>query len=325
MRMVRSVMLLALLAAPSAVFAQASPIDARFEAGRALRRDHRDAEALSHFQQLYAEAHEPRALAQVGLAQAALGRWAEAEMNLSQALANPDAWIAENRAGGAMLDQQAQRIAAHLGSLDVVSDAPGAEVWVGGQRVGTIPLARPLRLEAGRVTFEVRAAGYAPTQRVADVIAGGMSRESVSLTRALSSVEGPSQGVGGTFFASGPTAQGPSNTTRTLAWVAAGGAVVFLAGGAVAYALGAPAADRWNDDAQCLRPGMTREQQCSSDGSLARTMSALEITGFVAGGALAAASAALFYVSTPRGGAALMALSCGGGPGEFGVACGARF
>lgn len=324
MRMVRSVMLLALVAAPSAVFAQANPIDARFEAGRALRRDHRDAEALSHFQQLYAESHQPRALAQVGLAEAALGRWADAETHLSQALASPDAWITENRAAGAMLDQQAQRIAAHLGSLDVVSDAPGAEVWVGGQRVGTLPLARPLRLEAGRVTFEVRAAGYAPTQRVAEVIAGGMSRESVSLTRALTASQGPSQGVSVTPVLGLPVAQPPSNTTRTLAWVAAGGAVVFVAGGAVAYAVGAPAADRWNSDA-CLVAGRTREQVCSSDGSLARTMSALEITGFIAGGALAAASAALFYVSGSRSGVATTALSCGGGPGDVGIACGARF
>lgn len=325
MRTVRSVMLLALLAAPTAAFAQVSPDDARFEAGRVLRRDHRDAEALSHFQQLYAETHQPRALAQVGLAQAALGRWAEAEANLSQALANPDAWIAENRAAGAMLDQQAQRIAAHLGSLEVVSDTPGAEVWVGGQRVGTLPLARPLRLEAGRVTLEVRAAGYAPAQRIADVIAGGMSRESVSLAPALNGTQGPSPGLGENSYASGPSAQAPSNTTRTLAWVAAGGAVVFLAGGAVAYALGAPAAERWNDDAQCLRPGSTRDAQCSSDGSFARTMSALELTGFIAGGALAAASAALFFVSMPSAGAPRTALSCGVGPGDLGVACGARF
>ncbi len=223
-------------------------------------------------------------------------------MNLSQALASPDAWITENRAGGAMLDQQAQRIAAHLGSLDVVSDAPGAEVWVGGQRVGTLPLARPMRLEAGRVTLEVRAAGYAPAQRIADVIAGGMSRESVSLAPALSSDEGPSPGLGENFYASGPSAQAPSNTTRTLAWVAAGARWCSSRAALSPMRWGPPRRSAGTSDAQCLRPGSTREEQCSSDGSFARTMSALEITGFIAGGALAAASAALFFVSMPSGG-----------------------
>ncbi len=315
---------LALAALPLTASAQVDPIDARFEAGRVLRRDHRDAEALAHFQQLYAETHQMRSLAQVGLAEAALGRWRDAEQHLVEAMATPDAWINSNRAAGVNLDQQMQRILSHLGVLEVLCDAPGAEVWIGDRRIATLPLTRPLRLEAGRVTFEVRASGYAPVQRATEVIAGGVARESVTLTRTLAVAEPRGAVSTGASERSVAIAPRPSSLTRTLAWVAAGGAAVFVVGGVVAYAVGAPAAERWNDDQQCLRPGQTREDVCGSDGSTARTMSAVEITGFVGGGALAALSAVLFLTSrrSPSGAAAL---SCGGGPGDVGVACVGRF
>ncbi len=343
MRRTSLLLALSLTVASTAAYAQRDPLEARFEQGRSLRRDHRDAEALTVFQQIYDEGHQSRALAQVGLAEAALGRWADAESHIAQALAQPDAWVTQNRSGGVALEQQLQRIATHLGSLEVVCDAPGATVWIGDRRMAALPLSRPLRIEVGRVTFEVRAEGYTSSQRVADVVAGGLARETVTLTRTLAvtsaannnnnnnTVTLPGSGASATSGATRATTP-PANATtdsgstlRTLAWVSAGGALLFLAGGGVSYAVASSAAERWNDDSQCLRPGSTREQTCGADQSTANTMTALEVVGFVGGAALAATSAVLFVVSRPRERERATALTCGVGIGALGVSCGARF
>ncbi len=185
MRRTSLLLVLSLTVASTAAYAQRDPLEARFEQGRSLRRDHRDAEALTVFQQIYDEGHQSRALAQVGLAEAALGRWADAESHIAQALAQPDEWVTQNRSGGVALEQQLTRIATHLGSLEVVCDATGATGWTGDHRMAALLLSRPLRIEFGRVTFEVRAEGYTSSQRVADVVAGGLARETVTLTRTL--------------------------------------------------------------------------------------------------------------------------------------------
>src|SRR5262245_14916190 len=62
--------------------------------GVALRRQGRNAEALAEFQKAYARDPSPRALAQIALAQQALGNWVVAETGLVDALAaRNDPWI----------------------------------------------------------------------------------------------------------------------------------------------------------------------------------------------------------------------------------------
>jgi len=302
------------LTLPQVASAQADPADARFEQGRTLRRERRDAEALAHFEALYRDTHQARALAQVALAEAAVGRWALAEEHLAEALARPDAWVTANRASGVNLDQQVALIASHLGGVEVSSATPGAEVWVDGRRLASLPLARPLRFEVGRVALEVRAPGFEAARREVAVAAGQTAREAVAL-RPLVTARAPA--VGGP-----PEARG-GDARRTWAWVSAGGALVFFGAGAAGYAVASAAADRWNDDAQCLRPGLTREQVCGDEASTARTMNALGVVGLVGGVALAATSVALFVTSGRAPSPA--ALACGPSFGAPGLACAARF
>ena len=121
-------------------------------------------------------------------------------------------------------------------------------------------------------------------------------------------------------------ASAASSPLRTAAWVTAGGAVALLVGGAVAYAVAVPAADRWNDDQQCLRPGLTREQVCHDDGATAQTMGALATVGFVGGAALAGASVLLFVVSgRPTSAPQRTAFRCDVGAGMLSVTCGGTF
>jgi hypothetical protein len=138
--------------------------------GIELSRQHRDAEARDVFRAIYERTREPRALARQAAAEAALGDWVVAEEHLSAALANTsDAWITQNRAG---LTTDLESFRQHVGLLEVSSNTPRAEVWVGGARAATLPLAQPLRVRSGSVSFEVRAEGFTPETRSVNVEAG---------------------------------------------------------------------------------------------------------------------------------------------------------
>lgn len=159
----------------------ASAEEAEHARGIELRRQHRDAEARDVFRAIYERTHEPRALARQAAAEAALGDWIIAEEHLAAALANTsDAWITQNRAG---LTADLESFRQHVGLLEVTSTTPHAEVWVGGARAGTLPLAQPLRVRSGAVSFEVRAEGFTPETRSVNVEAGMRSptREVVNL------------------------------------------------------------------------------------------------------------------------------------------------
>jgi len=153
--------------------------DALIKHGLLLRRQGKDTEALEDFRRAYALEPTPRGQAQIALAEQALGHWLEAEADLVHALAaSQDAWIVANRG---LLESGLANIRGRLGWLEVTADVPGAELWVNDARVGTLPLARPVRLEAGNAVIEVRAAGYAAARRITTIDPGGGAREAVHL------------------------------------------------------------------------------------------------------------------------------------------------
>src|SRR5260221_25029 len=78
--------------------AAAQDADAFIKQGIALRRALKEQEALTAFRRAYELAPSPRAVAQIGLAEQALGRWADAEAHLLTALeAVSDPWIDKYR------------------------------------------------------------------------------------------------------------------------------------------------------------------------------------------------------------------------------------
>lgn len=306
--------------------AQTSTDESAYGQGAALRTQHRDAEALELFQRLHATTGQPRALAQMALAEGALGHWVDAETHLSAALAvSADPWVQRNRA--ALVSAQ-RTIAEHLGSLDVRSPTPGAELWLQGRRVAALPLAQAARVVAGTVAFEVRAAGHVTVQRVAAVAAGGLARETVELVPEAAPARAPvvtasvATAPASPSVVAPPTERArPGSTQRTLAWVSAGVAGVAVVGGAVALALRSSEVDEYNADSRC--PGIespTQPPPCLSRVNTASTLRALGITGFVAGGVFGVASVVLF-VTAPSERRERTGLACGLGPGDLGVAC----
>jgi hypothetical protein len=160
----------------------AAPLEGEAELvrkGVALREQGKDAEALEVFRTAYERWKTPRARAQLGLAAQALGRWVEAEGELEGALgAADDGWIAGNRAA---LEGALEVIRRRLGSLEILCETPGGEVWIDGRLIGRLPLARPIRLPAGSVSVRVQAAGHTSVNRSVEVVAGRLGRETFQM------------------------------------------------------------------------------------------------------------------------------------------------
>lgn len=149
------------------------PTEALLSEGYTLREQGQDDLALAKFEQAYALGQQPRALAQIALAQQALGRWSEAEVNLSRALeATGDPWIDGRRL---LLEQSLRTIASELGSLEIACNIGGAAVEIAGRPVGQTPLVSPLRTSERMVEVSISAESYFPLSQRVNVPAGQLT------------------------------------------------------------------------------------------------------------------------------------------------------
>jgi len=153
-------------------------VECHMQAGLAARQSNRDEDAVTHYQAAYELGHGARALAQLALAEQAIGRWAAANTHLSEALARDDAWIASHRE---VLESAQQTITSHLGTLIVVSNVQGAVLSLDGVAAGELPLEAPVAAESGTVVLELRADGYVTVQRRAEITAGQLARVNIDL------------------------------------------------------------------------------------------------------------------------------------------------
>ncbi len=346
----RASMLLSLFVATASGVATAQPVpdasqsqppvstpasEAEYARGDAMRAEHRDADAVTYFQALYARAQEPRTLAQLGLAEAALGRWLDAEAHLIEALtALRDPWITHNRAS---LLATLEAMRTHIGTLVVTSDVEPAEVWINRRRVGST--GAPLHVLAGDVAFEARVEGRSSVARTVSVAPNAIARESVrfSLDDAASDpavqrpVSAPAASAAQGITRNDPgvardEASSSGGTRRALGWAAVGTGAALVVGGVAAWFLGRGAADAYNNDPTC--PGVGAPTQSDTCASAQSTAATLEPIAWVAGGlgvALAVTGAALVATSgdgrTPS-----VARRCGPVVGPWtGVSCGLAF
>jgi len=165
--------------------AAGSDEDRLIREGVESRRKHKDTEALDSFRKAYDLNHSPRAAAQMGLAEVALGRWVEAAGHLEEAMArSTDPWVAKNLT---TLNEAYGRVRQRVGELEILGGPPEATIAVEGAVVGTLPLAKPIRVRSGDCRFVVTAPGYEPVSRTVDVTPGHLTRETVNLSKAASS------------------------------------------------------------------------------------------------------------------------------------------
>jgi hypothetical protein len=139
--------------------------------GLQLRAQGKTGEALDVFRQAHALAPSPRTFGQMGLAEASLHAWMDADSHLATALTRSnDPWIVKNRL---ILEHALSVSRSHIGEIEVVGLA-GARVHVGGTEGPwpTLPLQAPLRAGEGDVRLVAIAAGYRQLIQHVRVIGG---------------------------------------------------------------------------------------------------------------------------------------------------------
>jgi hypothetical protein len=317
--------LAAALSSPArAASADDAEADAAIKRGVELRRHAKDQEALEEFRKAHALVKSARALAQIGLAEQALGRWVDAENDLAEAMASKtDPWIRKNQS---TLNGAVDVIRKHLGSLDVIGPA-GAELLLDGRVAGTLPLAKPARVPIGSLTIEVKKDGFFPSTRPVSITAGELTRESVDLqpqpvapaVRTPPPPVTPAEG-GGT---AGPLPGIPGHTEpvsthpddqpehsggvqRTLAWVTAGVALAGVGAGVAELLIrnsklneadGVPC-NIMMSNGMVAPPNGADGPRCTSLANAADQAKVGAIIAFSAAGALAITSAILFATSS---------------------------
>jgi len=289
-----------LLASPSA-HADGATAEAAIDHGIALRRAHRDAEALAEFRRAYAIAPTARALAQVALAEAATELWSSAETDLLRALASDDPWIARQRSS---LQLALDEINAHLSTLEIAGPQ-GADVWIDGKFAAQLPTPL-LRVPAKHLIVELRASGFATKRREVDPLPRATERIEFSLEQVDAKLapdpDPPPRFVSVPVVMSNPVEREPPPTPhqdRTAAWTAAGGAGLFLVGGVALTAYEFDRAGHYNSDAQCAdQPDLPRHVRCGSYASEARAAQAAAITSYTLSGAAALTSLVLFLLAS---------------------------
>lgn len=285
------------------------------EQGVALREEGRDADALALFERAYEESHSGQALAQIALAEQALGRLVEAEAHLAEALARTeDAFVRRNRVP---LASALTEIRAGLGDLQVTGGVDGAEVLLAGQPIGVLPLDAPLRVVAGEVSVEVRASGHRPFRLSVAVPGGGAATIEVVLERV------PSE-TGSTPVVITPD-EGDHDTSAS--WAMPVG-IALLGAGAVGIGVGAGLMVVREDNAQLRQRCSDVDPGCRSAYQSAVDAEGGGIASFVLGGAFLAGGAAVLAldamgVLASSGDASTASVTCAPGPLSF--ACVGRF
>ncbi len=305
-----------------------SPIEQQHRRGVAMLRQGQNEQALGVFREIYERTREPRALWRMATAEAALGRWVEAEGHMSSAFGSTgDAWIRGERAG---LEATLRQVQARVGLLTVRCNVTGASIEVDGQAVTSFPL----RVVAGDVRVRVVADGYQTAEATVSV-PGNVERAFVRevelravagerrVTVAVPVVEGANE------------ARRPTETHRSASGLRTGGFValsvgaVGLATGVVGLVLRNSAATRFNENLSCGMSGGAVQggTGCSDDAATTNAMGTVSLIGFIAGGALAATGAVLLMAAPARSGNERASGSGGGvrragGPGLIGIGIG---
>lgn len=314
------------------VRAEERNVEQLIDRGLELRTNRRDLEALEVFQAAYDISLSPRALAQVALAEQALGRWVEAELHLKAAIERrDDAWIETHLR---VLEGALSVIGRRLGSIEIMGNVPGAEIRINGQVAGHLPFGEPLRVPAGSAVIDVACDGYWPVSQTVIVPAGGLARETIRLVEKKADSGAPGAEVDPlaaqltrerTAIAPDPRpaaspdgaslavdearaqrvelspphgSESEGDTMTTWGYAAAGGAAAGLALGLVELVLRNRHFTNYNNDDVCLAGNRTRRENCGAEKEAGRTAEAWSAVGFASGGSLAVISAVLFFLGS---------------------------
>jgi hypothetical protein len=332
--------------------------EALIREGNELRKQGRNEEALPLFQAAYAAARNPRTAGQLGLCEMSVGYWIDAEAHLAEALEFPNhPWVARNAARlREMLGKARQKIV----EIDVTGSPPGAEVRANGRAVGTLPLAKPLRLAEGLLDIQVIAPGYRSELRKLSVKGGDrlplvfqlqpdvamVPVEGASVPRTVAPNGAPGissaerqQEQGGTGQAPVPSvARADVRSERQSGWpavLAVTASVAAIGFGAVELYLWQHAQNSFNDHV-VPKPGSLGMHDCGEQDAMrggpgcqglydeAVRSRTFAVVGLAAGAAFAV-TGALLWPPARNSPTSEPKVSCAPNPGNRGVECRWRF
>lgn len=290
------------------------------EQGIAQRKAGNDRAALQSFQRAFELSGSPRALAQLALAEQAMGRWLDAHEHLATALNRDDPWILER---SAELRAALDAIRSELAALEVSCNVEGASVYVDGRWLGRTPSSDPFRIVAGQSVIQVTAPGYFSIARHVQVDAGGLARIDVTLTPeppprvaseppAAPTSSIPERPTGPLRARADATAAQPS-LRDPLMYGSVGLAALGAAVGVTGYIIREVNIAVYNDDSRCdVRADVRRSVECASEASAWRSGEKLAIAGVAAATVFGALGGYLWLTRSEPDAAAEIA--CGVGP-----------
>jgi len=295
-----------------------------------------DVRARDAFARAWQLAGSAEALAQLALAEQALGHWTQAHEHLRSALdrASTDSWIA---AHVPILEEALGEVASRLGRVEISCNVEGAEVRSDGRVVGTTPIREPVLFPAGRSVVQVSADGYFELTREVRVDVGALARLDVTLTpnvaaRGAASARVPISPARSAGESSGPPEPAPvhdaavprpeANSARdVLLYGSVGLAGLGLVVGVSGYVMREVNVSLYNDDSRCdTELGPRRSQECPDEAAAWRLGEGLAIGGFAAASIFGALSLYL-WLEEPE--PTRVALGCAVEP--WSVACRLRF
>jgi tetratricopeptide (TPR) repeat protein len=252
--------------------------DALIARGIQLRKAGDDRAALDAFEQAYAASGSAQALAQMALAEQALGRWVPALLNLERALAvRGDRWIDGHRA---TLEAAREEIASRLGQLEVSCNVPGALVEIDGEPIGQTPLPRAQPVVAGLSVVKVSAPGYFALTRQVQVDARGLARLDLTLTPVPVAASAASPPPSSAVVRQRDIDTSGTSTRDVLMYSSFGLAAAGLALGVTGYVVREINVSEYNDDSKCFLNMMSRAEECPDQYDAWRMGQTLAIVGF---------------------------------------------
>lgn len=301
--------------------AESSASDLLIAEGLELRRGGRDVEALRRFERAYELSGAPRALAQIAVAEQALGRWLDAERHLVDAMAAEDPWIAERRP---VLEEALAAIRAHLASVEVSASVAGATLLLNGADLGALPLATPARVVAGTLELEVRAGDHHTLRRSIDARGGQLVREHFELSPRAPVVASPRAAP----HASGRVEPTPAIESSAREGLLVAGAVLAavagltVVGGLVAMGVREEHARAFASD-ECLDGDASRYDTCAAHWDDGHAAEDAGVALFVSAAIAATGSAVLLGLGAMEEDGARASWACR--PSLGGAACAGRF
>jgi hypothetical protein len=308
--------------------------------GIELRKRLDDDSAVREFQKAYDLVHTPRAAAQLGLGEQALGRWEDAARHISEALgATDDPWVAKNRE---QLQQSLATVQTHVGRVEVTGDPVGAAVSINGRPVGELPLPDAVLVSAGQVDVRVSAADYVSETRTFSIIGGQYQRIAIHLAKpapasvAIAPAETTASPPAKVDTPPAAGDEGASETRRVLKWTAAGLAGAGLVTGVIGTVLHSHNASSFvnqgcrNRNGEGVDANGNPVSACQSALDATNTDQILEIAGYAAAGAFAVTWLVLQLTEpssapAPAPEQASRWPLCGPSLAGFGISCQARF